>query len=127
MSLRVRQIRYTSATIKRIGSQVNDQASILSRNVNPNGTIHVPGARRGPLRAAACASNISWAPSPLRGELLHELHALVGRELPPNLRARAVLDHHDVGREVVLATDQARSDAIHVDGNTLALELAYPL
>src|SRR5439155_14055356 len=47
--------------------------------------------------------------------------------LPPNLRARAVLDHHDVGREVVLATDQARSDAIHVDGNTLALELAYPL
>src|SRR5881398_617780 len=47
MSLRVRQIRYTSATIKRIGSQVNDQASILSRNVNPNGTIHVPGARRG--------------------------------------------------------------------------------
>src|SRR5205085_12328881 len=41
-----------------------------------------------------------------------------------DLRARPAVDHHDVGREVVLAAQERRADAVGVDRYPQPLELA---
>src|SRR5205823_12149487 len=59
--------------------------------------------------------------------LLDELDARVGAEAPAHLGGGASVRHDDVGREVVLAADQGRTDAVGVDRNAAALELTDPL
>ena len=51
----------------------------------------------------------------------------VGRIPPPHLRARAPVEQHDVGREVVVAADQRGTDSVGVDGHVERLELPDPL
>src|SRR5918997_2787145 len=48
--------------------------------------------------------------------------AVVGPQLAPHLAARAPVDHHDVGGEVVGAAQQARADAVGVDRHAGLLE-----
>ena len=132
--LSVRQTRKTSATISRIGSQVKAQLSTRSIEVNANGKASVPPA----LRALTDRRSVNEDNSRMRPDCAPNLSPRTastttssmrsfGEYSPPDLRARLALDHHDVGREVVLAPDQAGADAVDVDRHALALELADPL
>src|SRR3954451_3766288 len=62
-----------------------------------------------------------------RGRLADRLEPRVGPVLTPDLRARAAVDQHDVGGEVVGAADQRRADPVGVDRHLRRLEGADPL
>src|SRR5437762_5857635 len=58
------------------------------------------------------------------GRSRNEFEARIRPVPAADLRARAPVAHHDVGGEVVRATDQRRADAVRVDRDSTLLELA---
>ena len=62
-----------------------------------------------------------------RAQPLDAAQARVRAVLAPDLPARAAVDHHDVGREVVRAADQRGADAVGVDRHAVGLERADAL
>src|SRR5436309_4457765 len=124
--------------MSRIGSQVNDQFSI--RFINEidaaNGkSIRAPCPQDGRgvsiqrnRETAFARGNFARPKARARANsLVDSLHALIRNERPTDLCEWPALDDHDVGGEVVLSADQAGSDAVHVDGYRLLLELGDPL
>src|SRR6185312_2669009 len=101
-----------------------------SSRLHGGGRLRVRALRRGGHARGALDRfdrNVARARSVAYAVLVDELEPRVFAVVPAHLRRRTAVGHHDVGREVVLAADQRRTDAVGVDRHSPLLEGPDPL